>query len=91
MDAINAAADAAASICTPATVTHGWIVICCVAISFVLARLSIDLIQTASQSTRKHFRESHHAAGQEMTTPVKKDEEKKRWRNGTDKSQLRKH
>jgi len=77
MDAINAAADAAASICTPATVTHGWIVIFCVAISFVLARLSIDLIQTASQSTRKHFRESHHAAGQEMTTPVKKDEEKK--------------
>jgi ABC-type transport system involved in Fe-S cluster assembly fused permease/ATPase subunit len=77
MDATNAAAGAAASICNPATVTREWIVICCVAISFVLARLSIDLIQTASQSTRKHFRESHHAAGQEMTTPLKKDEEEK--------------
>mmetsp|Transcript_4181 Transcript_4181/g.10849 ORF Transcript_4181/g.10849 Transcript_4181/m.10849 type:complete len:903 (-) Transcript_4181:1012-3720(-) len=48
-------------VCTPATLTHGWTVICCVSISFMLIRLSIDLIQTASKKTRKHFRESHHA------------------------------
>lgn len=53
------------SMCTPATLSHGWIVICCVSISFLLARLSIDLIQTASQKTRKHFRESHHATTDE--------------------------
>jgi len=43
------------SICTPAALTHGWVIICCVSISFVLFRLSIDLIQTASQKTRKHY------------------------------------
>jgi len=59
------------SMCTPATLSHGWVVICCVSISFVLARLSIDLIQTASQKTRKHFRESHHATTEEKTTPAK--------------------
>lgn len=55
------------SMCTPATLTHGWTIICCVSISFVLLRLSIDLIQTASQKTRKHFRESHHATTEEKT------------------------
>jgi len=58
-------ATSAASICEPATLTHGWVIICCVSISFVLIRMSIDLIQTASQETRKHFRESHHATGKE--------------------------
>jgi hypothetical protein len=69
METINAAETA--SICTPATLTHAWVIICCVSISFVLARLSIDLIQTASQKTRKHFRESHHATTEEKTVPSK--------------------
>jgi len=59
------------SVCEPATLTHGWIIICCVSVSFVLARLSIDFIQTASQKTRKHFRESHHAATEEKAAKTK--------------------
>lgn len=66
--------------CTPATLTHGWTIICCVSISFVLLRLSIDLIQTASQKTRKHFRESHHA-----TTEEKTDSEKEKKDSGSTK------
>ena len=72
MDATKAAADAA-SICTPATDTHIWTVICCAAISFMLLRVSIDLVQTASQKTKEHFRESHHAAGQTMSVRGEKD------------------
>ena len=71
METINAAETA--SICTPATLTHAWVIICCVSISFVLARLSIDLIQTASQKTRKHFRESHHATTEEKKTVPSKE------------------
>jgi hypothetical protein len=36
--------------------------ICCLAISCMLFRLSIDLIQTASQSTNKDYAEDHHNA-----------------------------
>ena len=61
------------SMCTPATLTHGWIVICVVSISFVLLRLSIDVIQTANQKTRKHFRESHHATTEEKAAPAKEE------------------
>lgn len=64
----------AASMCSPATLTHGWIVICYVSISFVLVRLSVDLVQTASQKTRKHFRESHHATTEEKAKPSKEKE-----------------
>ena len=68
------------SMCTPATITHGWTIICCVSISFVLLRFSIDLIQTASKNTRKHFRESHHATTEEKTDPKKEKKD-----NGTTK------
>jgi len=64
------------SMCTPATLTHDWVIICCVSISFVLLRLSIDLIQTASQKTRKHFRESHHATTEEKAKKKQAEEEK---------------
>jgi len=73
METINAAETVTASICTPATLTHAWVIICCVSISFVLARLSIDLIQTASQKTRKHFQESHHATTEEKKTVPSKE------------------
>jgi hypothetical protein len=49
-----------ATTCTPATLTHGWIIICCVSISFMLFRMSIDLVQMASKKTEKDFTESHH-------------------------------
>lgn len=64
----------AVSMCSPATLTHGWVIICYVSISFVLVRLSIDLVQTASQKTRKHFRESHHATTEEKAKPSKEKE-----------------
>jgi hypothetical protein len=49
-----------ATTCTPATLTHGWIIICCVSISFMLFRMSIDLVQMASKKTEVDFKESHH-------------------------------
>jgi len=65
------------NVCTPATLTYGWIVICCVSISLVLVRLSIDFIQTASQKTRKHFRESHHATTEASVRQTKEAAEDK--------------
>lgn len=70
---VEASATDIESMCTPATLTHGWVVICCVSISFVLLRLSIEVIQTASQKTRKHFRESHHATTEEKAAPAKNE------------------
>jgi len=72
-----------ATMCTPATLTHEWTIICAVTISFVLARLSIDLIQTASQSTRKHFRESHHATTEEKKKKSEEDEKKEQSNYGS--------
>lgn len=67
----------AGSICTPATLTHGWVIICCVSISFMLLRVSIELIQTASQKTRQHFRESHHATTEEKPTKETQEDQSK--------------
>lgn len=39
-----------------------WAAVCCAAISFQLFRMSIDLIQTASQATTKDFKEDYHGA-----------------------------
>ena len=49
-----------ATTCTPATLTHGEIIICCVSISFMLFRMSIDLVQMASKKTEEDFKENHH-------------------------------
>ncbi|VEU36604.1 unnamed protein product [Pseudo-nitzschia multistriata] len=68
--------DTAASetVCAQATLTHGWVVHSCLVLSFALFRLSIDLIQTASAKTRKHFRESHHGAAE--SAPAAKNKKK---------------
>jgi ABC-type transport system involved in Fe-S cluster assembly fused permease/ATPase subunit len=39
-----------------------WAWICCLSISFMLFRISIDFIQTASQKTTKDYTEDHHNA-----------------------------
>mmetsp|Transcript_678 Transcript_678/g.1615 ORF Transcript_678/g.1615 Transcript_678/m.1615 type:complete len:499 (-) Transcript_678:2749-4245(-) len=53
--------------CTPAVLTHEWVVICIVSSSFMLFRLSIDFIQTASKQSKKFYSESHHAATADTT------------------------
>jgi hypothetical protein len=45
--------------------------ICCLAISCMLFRLSIDLIQTASQNTTKDYTEDHHNATVKQKIAVK--------------------
>jgi ABC-type transport system involved in Fe-S cluster assembly fused permease/ATPase subunit len=65
----EAGLDPTESLCTPATLAGGWITLCYISVSLVLFRLSIDLIQTASQKTSKHFRESHHATTKNSTKP----------------------
>ncbi|KAL3904723.1 MAG: hypothetical protein SGARI_004795, partial [Bacillariaceae sp.] len=39
-----------------------WAWICCLSMSFMLFRMSIDLIQTASRNTTKDYTEDHHNA-----------------------------
>lgn len=67
--AAEAGLDPTESLCTPATLAGGWLTLCYISVSLVLFRLSIDLIQTASQKTSKHFRESHHATTKKSTKP----------------------
>jgi ABC-type transport system involved in Fe-S cluster assembly fused permease/ATPase subunit len=38
----------------------GWVICCCASVSFQLFRLSIDSIQTASQTTSSDYKEDHH-------------------------------
>lgn len=45
-----------------AVMSSEWAAICCAAVSFQLFRMSIDLIQTASQATTKDYKEDHHGA-----------------------------
>jgi hypothetical protein len=51
----------------------GWAVVCCAAVSFQLFRMSIDLIQTASQATTKDYKEDHHGAVSSTKTSSKID------------------
>jgi len=61
--------------CAPATFTQEWIVISCLSISFMLFRVSIDVIQTASLKTKADYTESHHAAAgsSKKTVEIKKE------------------
>jgi hypothetical protein len=56
-----------------------WALICCASISCMLFRMSIDLIQTASQKTTKDYTEDHHNATKTKTKKTsinEKDNEK---------------
>ncbi|KAL3915760.1 MAG: hypothetical protein SGILL_005496 [Bacillariaceae sp.] len=68
--------DATTEAVVSASASWGWI--CCLSISFMLFRMSIDLIQTASQNTTKDYTEDHHNA-----TAKKKE---KKSSNGAGKS-----
>ena len=63
-----------ATTCTPATLTHGEIIICCISISFMLFRMSIDLVQMASKKTEEDFKENHHNNAATATAKTSKKE-----------------
>ena len=54
--------------------SSSWAWICCLSISFMLFRMSIDLIQTASQKTTKDYTEDHHNATKKKQAKKDKDE-----------------
>jgi hypothetical protein len=69
MSGSTAVADAAGEE-TVSTSSFG--TICVLAISFMLFRMSIDLIQTASQKTTKDYTEDHHSAAASKSKPKQK-------------------
>mmetsp|Transcript_130 Transcript_130/g.372 ORF Transcript_130/g.372 Transcript_130/m.372 type:complete len:89 (+) Transcript_130:138-404(+) len=64
------------SICAEATFTHGWVVLSFLVISFMSLRLSINLVQIATQESRKDFTESHHESA------AAKKKKNGKWRKG---------
>jgi hypothetical protein len=56
-----------------------WMMVCCLSISFMLFRISIDFIQTASQKTTKDYTEDHHNA----IAPNNQDEKSKNKKEAT--------
>ena len=72
-----------ATTCTPATLTHGEIIICCVSISFMLFRMSIDLVQMASKKTEGDFKENHHNNADAATVAAAKTSKKEKVSSST--------
>ena len=57
--------------------SNPWIVCCLVSLTFQVFRLSIDSIQTASQSTSKDYAEDHHNSTKEKSSKAKLDRDVK--------------
>ncbi|KAG7344363.1 ABC transporter [Nitzschia inconspicua] len=67
---LNSSHDAATSDeTTVSAVSSSYETVCVLAISFMLFRMSIDLIQTASQNTTKDYTEDHHNAVKDKAKP----------------------